>query len=342
VDIYLDEAGIFTRPKEARRAVSCLAALVIPTSQAPSLLARFQRIRDRWGPEEAKGRALSEKQVADVINLCRRYEVLLEITGTDLNQQSASDVAAFKLEQGARLEKHITPSHQPTIRAMVADRRRYLEGMTDQLFIQAMLTISLIDDVLRDSITYYALRLPAELGSFRWRVDAKDANETEAEALWRMLLMPMLQTTSFRNPHALIREGDYSHFKKFEASEIPEYVREYARADGVAIDESGASGIDLQKVVRGDFRLCDSRDELGLQLVDVLGAAVRRAMMGTLRREGWKKIGCLMVSLPRMSLLTLPGADSQNSEIRDSTIASVMIEIDKRLKRLVPSRFTHR
>jgi hypothetical protein len=339
MEIYIDESGTFARPRDARRAVSCVGALVLRSSEAPRLLERFRHLRDRWGLQEARARELSEKQFVEVVALCRRYDPLLEIRATDVNVQTPAEIAAYKLEQGALLEKHITPSHQPDLRTFLADRRRYLEGLTDQLFIQSILLVSLIDDVLREAVPYYAFRAPAELGRFRWRIDAKGVNETEPERLWQVLLLPMLQSQSVKYPYAYPVEGDYSHFKKFDLPETPEYVKEYARESGITFDDRDRERTNLTRVVRGDFRLCDSKDELGLQLVDVLVGAFRRAIMGTLKKEGWKDIGRLMASHPVMSVLKPTGAGRRDEEITDSNIRAVMEQIEVKRKALVPSRF---
>jgi hypothetical protein len=338
MEIYIDESGVFVRPAEGHRAISCVGALVLRSSEAPRLLERFARLRDRWGLVEISGRKLEEEQFAEVIALCRRYDPLLEIRATDTAAHAPEAIAAFKHEQGALLERHVTAEFKPEVRAEISDRRRYLEGMPDQLFLQLILLVSLADDVLREAIPYYALRCPEELGRFRWRVDAKDSKETEAERLWRQLMLGMLQAHSVRYPHVLPTEGDYSHFRKFDRS-MPDYVKEAADREGLSISGDG-TGMDLQKVVYGDFELSDSGDELGLQLADVLTSAVRRGMAGTLKRQGWKDIGRLMVSTPSMALLEPRETRRADLTITDSKVLVVQAEIDAKLKGVFPSRFS--
>jgi hypothetical protein len=305
---------------------------VIPGTQRRTLLRRFGHLRERWGLPELKGRLLSENQIDQTINLCRRYDPLLFVRAIDLNHQSPDELAAFRAEQARRMTSSLTPKHQRSIREEAEQIAEYIRRMPEQLLTQGILTIQLIDDVLRGAIPYYSLRRPEELGAFGWRVDAKDHFETEGERLWRLLLLPFLQMISVRQPHIHPSAGDYSHFGRFESASLPEYVKQYAAQEDLKL-QSGGQPIDLGEIVRGDFELSDSSSDLGLQLVDVLASALRRAMMGTLNRTAWKRLGSLMCSQVAMSRLSTGGDKTVDNTIRDSVLIEVMAQIDRCRKR---------
>jgi len=69
---------------------------------------------------------------------------------------------------------------------------------------------------------------------------------------------------------------------------VPEYLR------GAIPNEKPFEFTDLGKILK-EIQFRKSEQEPGLQLVDVLTNALRRAMNGNLTRKGWEMIGRLMV-----------------------------------------------
>jgi hypothetical protein len=49
VHIYIDESGSFITPATPKQKVSCVAALVVPSSKNDELLRDFAQIRPQWG-----------------------------------------------------------------------------------------------------------------------------------------------------------------------------------------------------------------------------------------------------------------------------------------------------
>ncbi len=160
--------------------------------------------------------------------------------------------------------------------------------MTHQLYVQSMVTFDVIETVIRHAVLYYCQRIPRELAAFHWVIDGKDKSRTtDWESWWSVVVMPMLQTGSLRQPMVAIAEGDYSHFERFRIR-IPDYLAAHV--------SSGADefGIDVRKLITEHFRF-SGEAEPGLEMVDILANAVRRAMVGNLRREGWQNIRDLMI-----------------------------------------------
>jgi hypothetical protein len=139
---------------------------------------------------------------------------------------------------------------------------------------------------------YYSQRQPKALGSFQWVIDAKDRDRiTDWESWWSFVVMPAIQSKSFRNPIGQLVDADYSHFERFE-TEIPEYLHPHLK------NPKERSGLDARKILTEQFRF-SSNVEPGLEMVDILTNATRRALTGRLRHEGWKNIPRLMIHRDR-------------------------------------------
>jgi hypothetical protein len=84
----------------------------------------------------------------------------------------------------------------------------------------------------------------------------------------------------------MLEGADYAEFSaKFER-ETPQYLREFGFGD--------ERSIDIKKLMTESFRFSSSI-EPGLELVDIVTNATRRALHGNLRQEGWRDIPRLMM-----------------------------------------------
>jgi hypothetical protein len=201
-------------------------------------------------------------------------------------------VQEFKERSIAAITKHVTTDHLPETIALVRALAESYETLSHPLFLQATILQRLIPRVLHHAILYYARRIPEELGRFYWTVDAKQEAVTEYEHAWSFMLYGTLQAGSLESPIWLAEGGDYSYLERF---------RNPVDSDNPLIAEYGHSSDDLnaisiRKVLLGRLRFRGSQDSLGLQLVDILTTATRRAIKGTLGQAGWGDIGCLMLA----------------------------------------------
>ena len=87
-----------------------------------------------------------------------------------------------------------------------------MQGTSYPLYVQAILTIELIANVLQKATLYYAQRKPNELGRFKWVIDAKDEAITPYEDLWSKIVLPFLESRSLSEPIRLLKQADYSAF----------------------------------------------------------------------------------------------------------------------------------
>lgn len=292
--IYIDESGNFVVPKDNKHRVSCVTALAIPSCSRREVVKEFKRLRSAWGSnEEVKGSKLDEDQVAAVISLLRNYDVLTEICAIDMGGHSEQQVADYKRGQADTLIESITPEHHPDVIREANELRTTVLGMSNQLFVQSLMMILLIDRLIEIVPLYYCQRVRDDLGSFYWTIDAKDRGVTKSERWWSTVMMPMIQTRSMSQPSFDVEEFDYGYFNRFRVTldKAPDLFRE-------SVEEPDApfTAIDFRLLMQEHFEFSDSRRNIGLQIVDVIASATTRAFNGTLKEQGWRELGSLIVS----------------------------------------------
>jgi len=289
--IFIDEAGGFqvtSRPNQ----VSCVAALLVPESLLVRLFRRFRGVVRPWrvSGEELKGSQLGEHQMAQVIGAVRRYDVILLSVAIDMGLHTEAGIRLHKQRQVEKIRAALAPTMGQELRAWIEELAARMEKLSSQLYVQAALLVSLVQSVIEAGTLYYAQRIPKTLGSFSWRLDAKDVVPTNYEELWRKVVGPLLQTRSLSSPLTQMIGANYSAFEKFcgEAAEAPAYLRPRVT------DPGGPFQYVDTNALLADLRFCPSHRQTGIQIVDMLGSAIRRACNGTLKPAGWEGLGRLM------------------------------------------------
>lgn len=268
MNIYIDESGIFTE------GISCQGALIIPERSIERIISSFDCFKKAWGiKNEVKGKNLNEIQIDDLVGRIEKEDILFMANVIDMNYFSENDVEIHKTEQEKCLTRNLKRCHHPDFRREIYEHAEKLKNMKSQSYIQNVALTNLTDKVLRLSIPYYACRYPEELSNFTWMIDAKGNKITSPEEWWLMLYKGFISTNSERSPLPLINELDYSHFKDYI---LP------------------GMGHDLNRIF-SSLHFANSSDEVGLQIIDILINALRRALRGNLQPPGWRKIGRLMI-----------------------------------------------
>lgn len=294
--IFIDETGAFQTPTRSQR-ISAVAALVIPESFAKTLFRRFRALVGLWrnGNSEVKGSALVESQMAEVVRTITRFEVLLLVVAIDMSLHTAAGIEAHRDEQASKVRDAAARMLRPELKARLDTLADQLGRLSVQLYAQSMVLTSLLQAVLEASTLYYVQRNPKTLGSFTWRIDAKDVRVTPYEQLWQQVVGPLLQTRSLSTPLLQLEGADYSAFNRFcgEYAEAPAHLR-----SRVAESTEPFLYVNHNELLR-DLRFSASHRVTGLQMVDILAAGVRRALNNTLGRAGWNGLGRLMPHAPR-------------------------------------------
>lgn len=331
--IFIDESGPFVVPKTDKWSVCCMAALVIPDSHYIEIVENFKALKSVWNAEgkEVKGKELNEREISSVIQMLGRYDVLFEATTIDMGLQSDDAIGRHKEAQAQNITENLTSAHHPSLVEESTQLQFKLRQLSNQLYIQFVLGVALLGKALQDATLYYVQRRPAELGCFRWVIDAKDKTTTGYEVLWLNMIRPILMSQSFEQPLNMLKGADYSSFQKFQGvlPKVPEFLM------GVVNERTPYEYTDITKLLR-DLEFRNSEEEPGIQLVDILCNALRRAMNGNLRRHGWETLGCLMVRSQKGSnvirMIDLTASSSwvlKKGQVPYSTVAEITDKIAK-------------
>lgn len=276
--IYIDESGTFSGAKEGT--ISVVGALIVPDTFLSKFNQRYEQVR-RGLPVvdgEVKGRGLNEQQVAKVTKVARRHLALFEATVIDAGLHTQEGIAAYQnglIDHLSALLPRLNQDSRPKVAAGIEQ----LGKVPAQLFLQAVATFGLMERILHHAPLFYVQRYPRELGGFTWKVDGKDTlKTTEWEEWWSQHAPGVLSLRSKLRPGPELEGADYSHMRKFETYDAL----------------SGSNQTDLALLLR-DFEFA-SGYEPGLEVVDILTNAVRRALTNRLRREGWADIPSLMIA----------------------------------------------
>jgi hypothetical protein len=306
--IFIDESGPFGGIGQFP-SVSVIGALIVPDGRLPSLEKQYNALRANLPKDdkgEVKGRLLNEQQVDSAVSILFADSALYEAAAIDMGLHTEAGLKTFQAAQAEKMTANLTDEHQEALKAQVWAARKTFEGFKLPLMVQAIMTFEFIFELLEFATMYYAARRPEELGKFHWVIDAKGTMDkpNEWEEWWSSFIFPVLQTRSFARPFRQLPEGvgDYSHLARFETEPDP-----FIRARGNWKD-GDPPPLDLGLVMKESFTFAVQTTP-GLELVDIITNATRRAFRGNLEKQGWHRIPQLMVHRgkrrPYLSMLSL-------------------------------------
>jgi hypothetical protein len=298
--IYIDESGNFVVPGTPSSSFCLVLALVIPSTIEAELFYEFLRLRDTWPTQaiEIKGSSLNEFQAAQVINLLSKFDVMVEFRCIDTSAHTHDGIEDFKTRQAAALLEHLTPDHDPDIVRKFERMAEGVRGMSNQLFLQAFVTIHLVLRIIHVATLYFVQRSPKELAEFFWTVDRKNRTLTKMEKIWSTLVLPMGEAHFARSPLLRLEGADYSYFDqryKIGAEGGKNSHLEWIQKTYAIPEDRKMNAISGKAILSDQLEFKDSLDLLGLQLSDMLANTLRRALNRRLEIDGWQNFGQLLV-----------------------------------------------
>lgn len=317
--IFIDESGTFSGFHEL--SIGAVGALAVPDGKIAFIEKKYERIRRRLPNTngEVKGRSLNEEQIADVVGLLARNEVVFEVTVIDLSLHTQEGVAAYRDALIKGMSERV-PLFNAETRAKIAAQLRELSATPLNLFLQTITLFETLHRIIHHVPFYYAQRRPKELGSFSWIVDGKDsAKVTSWEKWWSSYSIGALATKSKFRPGWRLEGADYSYFDRFRELSV-----------------QGEEGTNLGLLLQ-DLRFC-SDTQFGLEWVDILTNAVRRALIGNLQIGGWREIVRTMIHRPQhyIELVRLEGV---SCALSDPPYADVVNHFRKGGKSMMTNQF---
>jgi hypothetical protein len=275
--VFIDESGSFTGYQD--QSLSVVGALAIPDGKLEFIKRKYAKMRDRLSPknEEVKGRFLNERQVHEVVNMLAHNDVLFELTTIDLGFHAESDIAAYKQKHAEGMLARVDRFREPD-RTLVERACHQISATPVPLYLQAIITFEVLHSIINHVPLYFAQRQPQELATFTWIVDGKEPKKiTNWEMWWSWYARGALSNMSRRRPAPRLEGADYSFYERFTGK----------------IDGGPEEGTDTSLLL-ADLRF-SSAVEPGLELVDIVVNATRRALVGALGEADWRGIPRLMI-----------------------------------------------
>ena len=294
--IFIDESGSFAKATK-RNSWNVVAAYMTPETEIGligSALSELKRVAGVDQDKEVKLRELSEIHYATFLANLGQMEGVLFVAATDAAKSSVSDIVQHRNNQAASITKHIHLMQHGSAKQVLLELSDKVQRLSPQLYIQLQCQVILMYSVVRLGVLYFVQRRPEELGSFRWRIDQKNVRRTEYETAFESVTPGLLQTISLEEPIMMLNGADYSAFKRFDYAEgeAPDYLK---TTYGIDMDVSDSTNIG--KVVNEDLKFVDSRQEVGVQVADLLASGMRRCLrMGFRNNIGIARfLGALLI-----------------------------------------------
>ena len=275
--IYIDESGSFVLSPTAG-SWNVVAAYVAPEAdrrRAELALRELKLASNRAYTDEIKLRDIKEQQLKYFLQRLLNLDSILFISGIDLGQQKLSEIIEHQATQATKIRANKPRMIYEDGRASIESLASRIEQLSPQLYTQFVAQIDLLDQVYRATTLYYSQRIPATIGSFRWRIDEKNSVRPLFEETIRHMAPALLQSKSLEEPGIFVEGFDYSHYERafgYRQDEIPKYLQEET---GIEIK----SASNLGKIL-SDFSFVRSHDLPGVQIADILASAYRRALRG--------------------------------------------------------------
>lgn len=337
--IYMDESGNFT-PSQL---ISLVLVLVVPSTYESNLFSEFSLLTAGWQKEngEVKGSSLDERKAAEIIALVSRFDVIADFYCIDVAAHTLVEIEDFKTRQADALVAGLPPSIHPDMLKQLSDTAGAIRRLSNQLFVQAWLTIDLVLEIVEAATMYYSQRLPKELGDIAWIIDAKDHTLTEMEDIWSLLVVPFAENHFAKRNFKMLVEGDYSEFDRRYKSKNDSELMAHRKWLETQIPISAQARVnpvtDAKLLLTEQLEFENSKNRIGLQLADMLANILRRAWNNKLPRAGWDDFGKLIIEKPwKYNTWFERIGDSQNYMKPSNHIATVIEVLESKAK---PMRF---
>jgi hypothetical protein len=289
---FIDESGSFGLAHTNEHSFACVGATVIPSARLEALSAEFSNLVERWPKEkgEPKGKLLNEDQFDEVLRLFQRYRVRIQAVVCDMTMHSESDISNHQQQKAQKLVDASNKNVSSGFRKELLELAQLVNLLSIPEYVQMCMLNELIHEIQRRQILWAALNDPTDLSSFRWVIDAKDEHRTKMEKVWNDLLMPSMEYRSIQEPSIHLEDAgaDYSYLPSNLLIKPDERLLSHLT------DRENAEGFDL-RVLFQDLSFLNSTQSIGVQMADIAASCVRRALRGTLKQAGWRRLPNLMV-----------------------------------------------
>lgn len=324
--IYIDESGSFVHATHLN-SWNLTSALVVPASDKRLCTKALRELKFGNGfkyNDEIKLKNVSESSYLIFLNKLSKTSCTLYSVATDAGAQSVEDTKAHRDIQADKIEEHKDKMQFATMAKSLEDLANQVRNLSPQLYLQLLCQTHLMSDVVRKSVLFYVQRCPKQLNAFQWRIDEKTAGISNYEQSFRSLVPPFLQSESLKKPDIHVTDFDYSAMDQFLYTKDtkPTYLKEH-----YGIETSPDGGLNIGKLVWDDFEFIDSKNDEGVQIIDLIVSGLRRTLRGDFENGEpiSEALGSLMVGniengFPMPFITTSEEAQSFNSIVDKASI----------------------
>lgn len=283
--IYIDESGDFN--VKDRNNVSVLASVVVPENKEYKLEKLFEKLSKKVTKEEKdetgeiKGYLLKPENIKFVFMfLSRNIDFRITSVIFDHSITKTKDVAEHRIGQAQRFQMgkdyYLTgPVKAKAVLDFFDEKKRWVERsdlISDVLYIQLSLQVQVISETFKKMLVHYYDDVYRRLcfDNFTFIIDRKNKKIKKPEKYISQLIFGFLETQwSGRKPYATISNlGENGHpFTKFDK------------------EVNGRVGTDLKKLFGDGLQFGDSKNYVGLRLVDIIANGIRRIALERLEKE---------------------------------------------------------
>ena len=298
MNICIDESGTFVYTT-AQESWNCVAAYVYPENYRRAITELMCRLKRRIGKKrasEVKLRDMSEDDYLWLLSNLRQLDGVLYAVATDASVNTPNIVEQHQRQQVNNILKPIPLMRYEEGRQGLRDLADKVGRMPIQLYIQMFSQVHLVLVILHSAILYFVQRKPQTLRRFRWRIDQKNSERTEYERAFSQVLPALLQSASLREPMIMLEGADYSWFDRFyyPEGEEPTYLQDVY---GIESNDADNRKLNIGQIVREDAKYVDSKENIGVQVADLLASGLRRCLRNNFacNDEVASLLGSLMV-----------------------------------------------
>lgn len=321
--IYIDESGNFIESPNLG-AISTVCALAVPE--------RNKRKTENavWGGRappfsERKANDLSEPQLLNIFDRLAQLDAMAVGVAIDMGGATKSEISNHKARQADKIQQSSKAVTSEIGKANIIEKADTIRALSNQLYVQMVCQLVLLAEVLHNSTLYYSQHEPIALKHFRWQIDQKNQSRTKYEKIFYDIAPIILQTMSLERPLITLSdpEFNYTHMKEYEkpASMYPAHLTK-------ATGREPRDTFDVSKIFWSNLKFADSKQNFGLQAVDIIATCTRRCMQAKFDNPELiaSKLGNLFPTHPLkqncLELVTLKGG---NQTCDDKSAAAINI-----------------
>ena len=278
MNIFLDESGSFASAAK-ENSWNAIAAYMSPEFERRRLDEILTHLKHRSGAprkRELKLRNVQEDAYFSFLRSLAKLDGALFSVATDAGVGDDNIICEHKGHQADKIAENKNRMLHESGRRWVQTLSDQVRSLAPQLYVQLQCQMLLVCNVIKYGTLYFVQRCPRALGDFRWRIDQKNATQTEFEKAFLAMTPGILQTIFLRDPLPMLKDADYTAFSRFEYpdGEAPTYLE-----TDYGIEEIGDSpGLNIGQIIQEDIEFADSKNSFGIQVADLLASGLRRVL----------------------------------------------------------------